>query len=104
MARTSKIIYIQNMDVNMVLDVVNQILTGNGYMEKMVGNEHVWAKGDGVIIKMQCFGVTFREDGVILQGWLKDAITGESDLTCFVASQMKKKMLQIMKEIEMVLV
>lgn len=82
-----------------VLAIVTRVLESEGYQEKIVDGDCVWSKGDGVMMKMQCFSTAFTEKGILLQAWLKDAITGESSLEGFVAIIPKKKMKAIIEKI-----
>ncbi len=87
-------------DIDSTLDVIEKILLKYKYQNKIVKGENVWTKGDGVITVMQCFSYTFTENGLILQGWTRDALLGESALEGFMGMAIKKKMKSIMKEIE----
>lgn len=100
MARTSIEIFMGNNKIDDITAIVSEIVKQNGYSEKLVNNEQVWAKGDGVLVKMQCFSLSFKANSFVLEGWMKDALTGESDLTGFVAMLPKKKMLNIMDQIK----
>ena len=70
------------------------------YQNKIVKDENIWTKGDGIIAVMQCFSYTSTENSVILQGWTRDTLLGESALEGFMGMAIKKKMKSIMKEIE----
>lgn len=87
-------------EIDTTVDVMEKILLKHKYQNKIVKDENVWTKGDGVITVMQCFSYTFTEKSVILQGWTRDALLGESSLEGFMGMAIKKKMKSIMKEIE----
>ena len=80
MSRTTFEIKKKTKSVDEVLQIIKTTLKSEGYNEKIVDGEIVWAKGDGVIIKMQCLSTVFTEKSVIIQGWTKDAILGEAAL------------------------
>ena len=101
MKRTTKEVLMRTNKVDEVLEIISAKLEGSGYEKKIIDDETVWSKGDGVVVKMQCFGAVFTGKSVILQGWLKDAITGESDLEGFVGLLPKKKMKGILEELQM---
>lgn len=87
-------------NVDYTLDIMEKIFSKHKYQNKIVRGEDVWTKGDGVIMVMECFGYTFTENSLILQGWTRDAILGESGLEGFMGMAVKKKMKNIMSEIE----
>lgn len=91
-------------NVDAVLQIVGNILSGAGYSNKFVDGENVWCKGDGVMMKMQCFSVAFTGRSVLLNAWMKDAITGESNLDGFVAIIPKRKMKQLMENIKQTII
>lgn len=100
MKRTMIEVPMRTNNVDEVLRIMAMILEPSGYQRKMVDGESVWAKGDGVLMKMQCFGASFTGRSVLLQGWLKDAVTGESALEGFVAALPKKKMKGLLSQIQ----
>lgn len=100
MSRTTIEIPMKSNNVDGVLDIIAETLKPSGYEQKIVDGETIWAKGDGVIMKMQCIGVTFTEKSVLIQGWMKDAITGESALEGFVAVFPKKKLKKLIEKIQ----
>lgn len=85
--------------VDEVLKIVAQKMEAVGYQQKIVDGETVWSKGDGVIMIMQCVGIAFTGKSVVIQGWVKDAIIGESALEGFVAMFPKKKLKNLINEI-----
>lgn len=99
MARTIIEIALKH-EVDFTQDVIKKIFSKYKYQNKIVKGEDVWTKGDGVITVMQCFGYSFTENSLILQGWTRDALLGESALEGFMGMAVKKKMKSIMKEIE----
>ena len=99
MARTILEIPTQNKNLDQVGYIITSILMRYGYQNKIVKGENMWIKGDGIIMKMGCFSYFFTENTVVIQSWMKDALTGESDLTGFVAAVPKKKMMRILDEI-----
>lgn len=100
MSRTIVEIPMQTNNINNVLGIITNTLYQDGYKENIVKGESVWSRGDGIIIKMQCFNVTFVPGKAILQAWLRDAITGESALKGFVAIVLKKRMKEHIERIE----
>lgn len=85
-------------DVDAVQNIFSRIVASNGYKEKIIKGEQCWSKGDGVVLKQQNFGIIFSKTEITLQGWLGDAITGESNLDGFVGMLPKKKMKKILEE------
>lgn len=99
MARTSiRIPVTKEYNADHIIQVFSNILSRNGYQQKFIKGEQCWSKGDGVILKQQNFGIVFSNTEIILEGWLGDAITGESDLNGFVAMVPKKKMKKLLEE------
>lgn len=86
-------------NIDDTLETMKSIFSKYGYQNKIVKGENVWTKGDGVLAVMGCFGYSFTENSVILQGWTRDAILGESALEGFMGIAVKKKMKSIMNEI-----
>lgn len=101
MARTTIVIpTAEGFSVQNVMTAFAQIMTSYGYKEKMIKEEPCWSKGDGVIAKQQNFGIVIGQGEILLQGWMNDAITGESDLEGVVAVIPKKKMKGILSELQ----
>lgn len=101
MARTTiSIPAAEGFDVRRVISAFSQIVAGYGYEEKVIKGEPCWSKGDGVIAKQQNFDIVIGQKEILIQGWMNDAITGESDLEGFVAAVPKKKMKSILEELE----
>lgn len=100
MARTTKEVAMNGKSVEEIIHIIDAILKEEKYSEKIIDGEKVWSKGDGVIAKIQCFSVSFKESSFTLQAWMKDAITGESNLEGFVAIIPKKKMKALIEKIE----
>lgn len=92
-----------NLDIDVINEEWRRIVGGAGYSEKIVKGEPCWSKGDGVLMKQQNFAIVYGESEIILQAWMGDAVTGESDLTGFVAKIPKKKMQGILNEAEAVI-
>lgn len=86
-------------NIDEVLDIFSQTLEPSGFHKKLVDGAEVWAKGDGVVAALQCFGAVFTGRSVIIQGWIKDMITGESNLEGFINMMPKKKMKNLMHQI-----
>lgn len=99
MSRTTVEVPMKTNNVDAVLHIIAAKLEPAGYQRKIVGGESVWAKGDSVIVKMQCVKAEFTGRSVLIQGWMKDAITGESNLDGFVAIFQKKKIKGLINEI-----
>lgn len=87
-------------DIDYTLDILKNIFSKYKYENKIVKGEDVWTKGDGVLMVMECFSYVFGEGSLILQGWTRDALLGESALEGFMGMAVKKKMKNIMREIE----
>lgn len=104
MSRTVYEIPMYTNNVDAVLQILENFMSGAGYSNKFVDGENVWCKGDGVIMKMQCFSVVFTGSSVLLNAWLKDAITGESDLEGFAGILPKRKMKQMMENIRQTII
>lgn len=100
MSRTAIEVPMKTNNVDGVLHVFSTILESSGYEQKIVDGETVWAKGNGVITALQCCSATFTGNSVVIQGWFKDAITGESPLEGFVGALPKKKMRGLMEKIQ----
>lgn len=99
MSRTTIEIPMKTNNVDEVLQIIAMKMESVGYQQKIVDGETVWSKGDGVMMKMQCVGAIFTGKSVVIQGWMKDAITGESNLEGFVAMLPKKKLKKLIDEI-----
>lgn len=99
MSRTTIEVPMKTNNIDEVLHILETKLESVGYKQKIVDGETVWARGDGVIMKMQCVGAVFTGKSVLIQGWLKDALTGESNLEGFVGRLPKKKLKGLMDEI-----
>lgn len=99
MSRTTIEIPMNTNNIDEVLQIVATKMSAAGFQQKNVDNETAWIKGDGMIMKMQCLGTIFTGKSVIIQGWMKDAITGESNLDGLVAILPKRKMKKIINEI-----
>ncbi|MDE7424356.1 MAG: hypothetical protein K2N51_11840 [Lachnospiraceae bacterium] len=104
MSRTTIEVPMKTNNVDAVLDIIVTTLKPSGYEQKIVDGETIWTKGDGVMMKMQCVGITFTENSVLIQGWMKDAITGESSLEGFVAALPKKKLKGLINKIQTTIV
>ena len=81
---------------NDIINYISKIMCSNGFSEKTINNEQVWCKGDGVIIPLQCFSISFGQNTVNIQAWTKDAFLGESELSGFMSGLPKKKMREIL--------
>ncbi len=99
MSRTITEVPLKTNNVDQVLNIISAKMKASGYQEKIVDDETVWAKGDGVMIKMQCLSAVFTGKSVIIQGWMKDVVTGESNLEGLAAILPKKKLKKIINEI-----
>jgi len=98
--RTTIEIPLRRRSVDEAISIIDRILNSYGFQKKILEGEEVWLKGDGVIVVLQCFAVCFKENSLLLQGWIKDAITGEAELKGFRGALPKKKMRTIMDSIE----
>lgn len=105
MARTTIEVPMQTHQVDLVLRIMEKALQPEGYVQKVVDGETVWTKGDGVFILSQCFTAIFTENSVILQGWTRDALLGESGLDGeFIGRVPKKKMKMLLGKIRAVII
>lgn len=98
MSRTTIEIPMKTNDVEGVLGVISGALSKLEMKEKVIDGETAWAKGDGVFTIMMCVSATFTSDGVILQGWARDVLFGESALDNGFLGGLPKK--QLKKHIE----
>ena len=94
MSRTILEIPLKTNNIDAVLSIISRITYASGFVPQLLDGESVWCKGDGIMIKLQCFSAVFTGHSV------RDAITGESDLEGFVSSIPKKKMKVILEEIQ----
>ena len=102
MARTTiTITAVDGFNVQEVIKTFSQIVESYGYKEKMIKDEPCWSKGDGVIAKQQNFGIVIGQREILLQGWMNDAVTRESDLEGMVAVIPKKKMKELLNVLQM---
>lgn len=99
MSRTTVEVSLKTNNIDGVLHIIASKLEHAGYKQKIVDGETVWVKGDGVIVSMQCVGAVFTGKSVLIQGWMKDAITGEANLEGFVGMMPKKKLKGLIDEI-----
>ena len=99
MKRTTVELPIRPDQIDAVLQTVAAKLTPLGFQEKLLDGEQVWSKGDGVVVVIQCLSVGFTGTSVILQAWIRDALTGESNLEGFVAALPKRKMKRVLDEL-----
>ena len=99
MSRTIKEIALKH-DIDYTIDKIQMIFSKYKYQNKIVKGENVWIRGDGIFAVMECFGYSFTDSHIIIQAWIRDAITGESSLEGFKAMVSKKKMKSILEEIE----
>lgn len=104
MSRTTIEVPMKTNNVDEVLRIVATTVEPSGYKQKIVDGETVWSKGDGVIMQMQCFGVTFSDRAVLIQGWMKDSVIGESALEGFFAKLPKRKMKKLLDHIQSVII
>ena len=79
--------------------IIINTVSKNKYVNKIVNGENIWVKGDSVITLMLCFTYSFTDTTVILQGWTKDAILGESELKGFMGGLPKKAAKKMMTQI-----
>jgi hypothetical protein len=100
MSRTTIEVSMKTNKVDEVLNIIESILEPYGYEKKIFDGENVWMKGDGIVTSMQCFGVVFTENAVLLQGWMKDVILGESALDGIWGARTKKQMKYQMDRIQ----
>lgn len=99
MARTIIEVSQNNKTIDEIEKIITSALLKNGYSNKILNGENVWLTGDGVITLMLCFTYSFTDSSVVLQGWTKDLILGESELKGFMGSLPKKKARKMMEQI-----
>lgn len=104
MSRTIMEVPIKESSVDDVLHIIASILEPSGYKQKLLDGETIWAKGDGVMISMQCFGAVFTDHSVLLQGWMKDALLGESALEGWYGALVKKNMKKLLENIRLAII
>ncbi|MCC8160612.1 MAG: hypothetical protein LIO53_04745 [Oscillospiraceae bacterium] len=97
MARTTIEIPIQDKNVDDMIAAIETVMGKYKFAAKVLNGENVWVKGDGVIAVMQCFGVGFTDNSLLMQGWLRDAIAGEKTLEGSIPL-IKGKMRKILNE------
>ena len=100
MSRTTLEIPMDTKSVDEVLHIIEKTLRPEGYNEKIVDGELVWAKGDGVFLKMQCLAAIFAEKSVFIQGWTKDALLGEAALGDIKLNFPKKNLEALIEDIK----
>lgn len=66
MSRTITEVPLKTNNVDQVLNIISAKMKASGYQEKIVDDETVWAKGDGVMIKMQCLSAVFTGTTLII--------------------------------------
>lgn len=79
-------------DASSALKAMENILFQKKFEKKLINSESVYVKGDGIISPMQCVGVSLGDKVIILEGWIKDPIMGESELKGFVSMVPKKSL------------
>ena len=98
MSRTTIEVSMKTNNVDEVLHIITTKMESAGYQQKIVDGETVWAKGD-VMLQMQCVGAVFTGKSVVIQGWMRDVIMGESNLEGFYGRFPKKKLKNLIDEI-----
>ena len=83
---------VQIADASSALKAMENILSQKKFEKKLINSEPVYVKGDGLLSPMQCIGVSFGDKVIILEGWIKDPIMGESELKGFVSMAPKKSL------------
>lgn len=97
MARVTRKIKLTN-GVDSAVQAFETVLKRNGYENKLVKGEDVWAIDGGGIIG--CFAYSFTDDHIVVQSWIRDMFLGEMNLEGFYAGLMKKQMKKILEELE----
>lgn len=100
MSRTTIEIPMRSNNVDGVLRLAARRAESCGYKRKIVDSEEIWVKGDGGFLAMQCIAVIFTENSLLLQGWLRDPVMGEYNLSGIYGWIFKKKVKNLMAEIE----
>lgn len=99
MARTTVKIPLKKYTADQAISIIGNIVERKGYVAKVFGGEEIWAKGDGILGPMKCFGVTFSQDGIIVQAWMKN-LTMEQALEGIVALPHQIGMKKILEQIK----
>ena len=99
MGRTTTEASIRTKNIDEILHIIASIVESNGYKQKIVDDETIWAKGDGVVMPMCCIGIIFSEGTVLVQGWIRGAIIGEEALNGAYAMLPKKKVKGMLEKI-----
>ncbi|MBQ8497700.1 MAG: hypothetical protein IJ489_09645 [Clostridia bacterium] len=92
MARSQFYCPMHGKSIDEILQIFEAAMCENDYSKKLVKNEEIYCKGDGVLALMQCFSLVFRENAVVIEAWVNDAVLGESELKGFSGIFIKKKM------------
>lgn len=87
-------------DTPRVLEIWKSIIEGAGFQQKLIKGEPCWSKGDGVLMLQRNFTIAFGEREIVLEGWMGDALLGESDLTGVNGWMQKKKMKGLLSQAE----
>lgn len=87
---------------------INQYLLSQGYEYKLYKGEYLFKKGNGIVAAPTFIKVTFTEDKVRLEAWLKFAIlpgvyAGEMDLNGAMGFAIKAQLSQRVSMIEMII-
>lgn len=104
MSRTIIEVPMKTHNVDLVLSIIDKIARSYGFNPKTIDGETVWGKGDGVVVKMQFISAAFTDHSVLLSGWTRDIVTGESDLEGFAAIIPKRKMKKMISDIQQTII
>lgn len=99
MSRSQFYCPIQKRSIDEILQIFERTMQQEGYSQKVVKDEQIYCKGDGVLVVMQCFNLIFQENAVVIEAWIGDAVLGESELKGIRATFIKKKMRALAEKI-----
>lgn len=101
--RTTTEVPMQTKDTAEVLRIYQMVLEPQGYMLQEIEGEKVWTKGNEKITGMQCVGAVFTGKSVLIQGWIRDTIVGESALSGVGGMVPKKAQKELIEKISLLI-
>lgn len=90
---------VQIKEVSSALQTVESILSQKKFEKKTINAEPVYVKGDGLIAPMQCVSISLGDGILIIEGWIRSAGFGESELKGFVSMVPKKSLKSVIETI-----
>lgn len=101
--RTTTEVPMQTKDTAEVLRIYQTVLEPQGYTLQEVEGEKVWTKGNEKTTGMQCVGAVFTGKSVLIQGWIRDTIVGESALNGIGGMVPKKAQKELLEKISLLI-